>query len=313
MKLVIPEVEGWASVKVPDWLMRRGEITPGAKLLYGLMARYAGKNGQCFPRQSKLAADMQVSARWVQAMLKELVDAKLVKVIQTGKNQSNCYHFLLTHWVLDFHPELYPEGPVKAASETNDSSAHGTNDSSAHGTNDSSHPNCTNSFNELHHVTDRKDAHASGLSPGSNGAEHPTFEEWKASAEMEALPRVLIDREWNNQERKPDGERWRGVSRLRLRAHAAFLRSLWRVDGTLAKAENENAHLSDGQVVWKRKEALKAVVSQLAAHKANPESGRDPQFVSAEAKAEYAALKKRRRELEMELGQGTPDEKEDGG
>lgn len=51
-----------------------------------------------------------------------------------------------------------------------------------------------------------------------------TQEAWLAAAAFELTPEQALD-EWNNQERKPEEERWKGIDPARLRQHAAFVRS----------------------------------------------------------------------------------------
>jgi Helix-turn-helix domain len=49
----------------PNWLMRRREISKGAKLCYARLAQYAGQDGACFPKQCTLASELGVSERTV--------------------------------------------------------------------------------------------------------------------------------------------------------------------------------------------------------------------------------------------------------
>lgn len=62
-------------------------------------------------------------------------------------------------------------------------------------------------------------------------AEWPSYNEWFAAASMEGLPQPLAKQEWNNQERKAPFERWKNISRHRLRHHAAFVLGMARQRG----------------------------------------------------------------------------------
>lgn len=59
---------GW----VPNWLLRREEVSPSAKLLYARLMQYAGEDGSCFPKVETLAVEIAVSERQVARLLDEL-------------------------------------------------------------------------------------------------------------------------------------------------------------------------------------------------------------------------------------------------
>ena len=48
---------------VPEALARRRGLSPGAKLAYGRLARYAGQDGQCYPAVPTLAREIGVGLR----------------------------------------------------------------------------------------------------------------------------------------------------------------------------------------------------------------------------------------------------------
>ncbi|MBK6704093.1 MAG: helix-turn-helix domain-containing protein [Caulobacteraceae bacterium] len=50
---------------VPNHVLVSGKISPGAKLCFAMLLRYAWQNGFCFPGQTRLALDMGVSDRSV--------------------------------------------------------------------------------------------------------------------------------------------------------------------------------------------------------------------------------------------------------
>lgn len=62
---------------LPLWLLAL-DISLAAKVLYGLLRRYAGNKGVCFPSVNRLAAEMRLTPRRVTACLKELVEVPLI-------------------------------------------------------------------------------------------------------------------------------------------------------------------------------------------------------------------------------------------
>src|SRR5579871_3391036 len=57
---------------IPEALVRYGGLSPGAKIAYGRLVRYAGQDGECHPRQQTLAREIGVSDRQVRTYLQEL-------------------------------------------------------------------------------------------------------------------------------------------------------------------------------------------------------------------------------------------------
>lgn len=108
----------FTGIFVPEALARFTQLSPGAKLAYGRLARYAGQDGNCFPAVATLAAEIGVGPRQAQKYLSELERYQLIRRITRflGKGQtSNSFQFL-------WHP-LFEEG-------VNDTSPGGVNDSS---------------------------------------------------------------------------------------------------------------------------------------------------------------------------------------
>ena len=87
---------------IPDWLAVRREISQGAKIAYGRLLRYAGKDGKCYPSIDKLANDIGVKKRQVAGYLKELKELKLIESIQRGRGHSNEYLFLFHDFIESF-------------------------------------------------------------------------------------------------------------------------------------------------------------------------------------------------------------------
>jgi hypothetical protein len=64
---------------VPEALARYGGVSPGAKLAYGRLARYAGQNGKCFPATDTLGAELGVSERQARRYVEELEKADFLR------------------------------------------------------------------------------------------------------------------------------------------------------------------------------------------------------------------------------------------
>ena len=64
---------------IPEALVRSKLVSPGAKMAYGRLARYAGRDGTCYPTVSALAGEIGVGERQAQKYLSELERAKLIR------------------------------------------------------------------------------------------------------------------------------------------------------------------------------------------------------------------------------------------
>jgi hypothetical protein len=116
----------FTGIFIPEALVRFSSVSPGAKLAYGRLARYAGQGGMCFPAVDTLAPEIGVGGRQAQKYLAELEKVRLIRRRPrfSGRAQtSNVIEFL-------WHP-LFQEG-------VNDRSGEGVNDDSPGGVNDSS-------------------------------------------------------------------------------------------------------------------------------------------------------------------------------
>ena len=79
------------NASTPISLCSHPGLTQGAKLLYGRLALYAGRNGRCFPSLDSLATDMAVDLATVKRWLKELTDARLISRQRGGQGRpSEC-------------------------------------------------------------------------------------------------------------------------------------------------------------------------------------------------------------------------------
>ena len=77
--------------QIPNALLRRSDLSPGAKLTYMALLSYAWQQGRCFPGQDRLAQDLGAGKRSVIRYLQELTEAQLLKVQRRGLGQTNLY------------------------------------------------------------------------------------------------------------------------------------------------------------------------------------------------------------------------------
>jgi hypothetical protein len=84
---------------IPNWLQRRSEVSPGAKLCYARLCQYAGQNGECFPSQATLASEIGAGERQIRRYITELEEQQLIDTVQVGLNQPNHYRFLWHPWM----------------------------------------------------------------------------------------------------------------------------------------------------------------------------------------------------------------------
>jgi hypothetical protein len=82
--------------QVPNFVLISKDLSPGAKLAYAMLLRYAWHNDFSFPGQVKLAEDMGVGERSVRTYLKELEAAKFLEIQQRGLGKTNIYKLFVT-------------------------------------------------------------------------------------------------------------------------------------------------------------------------------------------------------------------------
>src|SRR5215510_6169094 len=93
---------------LPNWLMRRTEISQGAKLCYARLSQYAGEHGSAYPSQPVLAQELGVKVRQVRSYLNELETVDLIESEQLGLSQTNRYYFLVHPWMLETGSQQRP-------------------------------------------------------------------------------------------------------------------------------------------------------------------------------------------------------------
>lgn len=92
----------WPEVKIPLGMLRDRSISFCAKMIYGLLVRYAGSAGYCSVRQQKIAYDLDTSKALVKKGIKSLKDQKYIITKLQGTGKPAIYYFL---WRNDFKLE----------------------------------------------------------------------------------------------------------------------------------------------------------------------------------------------------------------
>ena len=81
--------------QVPNFILRDGNLSAGAKVVYSMFLSYAWNNDHCFPGQERLAEDMGMSRSRVTEFVSELERAGMVEIQRRGQGRTNIYtiHF----------------------------------------------------------------------------------------------------------------------------------------------------------------------------------------------------------------------------
>lgn len=93
---------------LPKWIMKRKDISLGAKMLYALMAScaYDGSDN-CHPSQGWLADNMGASVRSIQNYLRELERLELIHA-ERNQSGSSCRYFFLQADMVEIRQSKYP-------------------------------------------------------------------------------------------------------------------------------------------------------------------------------------------------------------
>lgn len=87
----------FAGLFVPEWLARNKQISAGAKLAFGRLARYAGENGLAYPAMATLADEIGYAINQTRRHIEELERVGLIqrvaRVSEIGQT-SNIYEFV---------------------------------------------------------------------------------------------------------------------------------------------------------------------------------------------------------------------------
>ncbi len=112
---------------IPDPVMATSALSAGAKLAYGVLCRFAGENGNCFPSERLIGKRIGVSDRQVRNYVAELIANQYIESERGNRRKSNRYYFL---WRSEFREHerdrknsSSPDGKGRSARDGNDSSA----------------------------------------------------------------------------------------------------------------------------------------------------------------------------------------------
>jgi hypothetical protein len=86
--------KGFTQVTQPRAVSDR--LSPGSKLAYAMLLKYAWQNDCGFPGQERLAKDMGVTDRSVRTYLQELEAQKFIVIKQRGLGKPNLYELNLS-------------------------------------------------------------------------------------------------------------------------------------------------------------------------------------------------------------------------
>jgi DNA-binding MarR family transcriptional regulator len=77
--------------QVPNHVLESKKLSPGSKLTYAMLLKYAWQNDFCFPGQDKLAADMGVTRQSTSTYIKELKKKEFIEIRRQGQGRPNIY------------------------------------------------------------------------------------------------------------------------------------------------------------------------------------------------------------------------------
>ena len=107
---------------VPNGLLERREVSPGAKLAYARLCQHAAKDGElvgvAWPKRDVLARELGVKARQVDRYLDELQSTRLIEIRRRGFKKSNLYRFKRHSWMDESTDTSTPESTDMSSQES---------------------------------------------------------------------------------------------------------------------------------------------------------------------------------------------------
>ena len=82
--------------QVPNHVLESEKLSPGAKLTFAMLLKYAWQNDYCFPGQERLAKDMGAGVRSIIRHVQELETAGYIAIKRRGLGKPNIYEINLT-------------------------------------------------------------------------------------------------------------------------------------------------------------------------------------------------------------------------
>ena len=93
----------WQGAFIPNWLMQRPELPASAKIVYGRLCQFAGRDGVAYPSSQTLANETGISRRQVVTLLNKLENLGLIRRVKRaqsdGSQTSTLYEFLRHDWI----------------------------------------------------------------------------------------------------------------------------------------------------------------------------------------------------------------------
>jgi hypothetical protein len=81
--------------QVPNHVLTSDRLSPGAKLVYAMLLKYAWEKDYCFPGQERLAVDMGVTRQSANAYIQELQRQQFIAIRRRGQGKTNLYELNL--------------------------------------------------------------------------------------------------------------------------------------------------------------------------------------------------------------------------
>jgi biotin operon repressor len=81
--------------QVPNHVLESEKLSPGAKLTFAMLLKYAWQNDYCFPGQERLAKDMGAGVRSIVRHVQELETAGYITIKRQGLGKPNIYEINL--------------------------------------------------------------------------------------------------------------------------------------------------------------------------------------------------------------------------
>jgi len=105
--------------QLPIYILKDKRLSFGARLTYAILLSYAWQEDSCFPGQERMAKDLGVTRKAVNAYLIELKETKYIVWERRGLGKTNIY-YILDFKPLDIeadvtvglHPDVTGDGPL---------------------------------------------------------------------------------------------------------------------------------------------------------------------------------------------------------
>lgn len=97
---------------IPNSLLKRPDVSYGAKLCCARLIQYAGKTNYAYPKLETLIKELSMPKRTLQRFLTELQKKGLIKIQRRGLGKSNMYYLndaILIHMHIPDMPNLAPQ------------------------------------------------------------------------------------------------------------------------------------------------------------------------------------------------------------